>query len=498
VPHPNNPLFAMPASATALSAWTRHGTGLALLLVIAANFFVRGGHDVQRALEVAFLLASGGAMLARTGTLGAALPSGKVLRYSLAGFFVLGTLSSLAAFSPRLAFYEVASLMLLLLVGLSVAGEIAGSGADSMLRVLQALGAICLLYGFKIGVIYVTAFAIGAQPDAIDFTPGFNNYRFFNHAQTTSLPLLVLLFALAPRGSRIRWAWLLLAAFWWALMAVTSARGSVAGLAAGCAVALALRGRHAFAFLKATALSVAVGAAIYVVFFKWIPQAAGFLPFGELARVVERSVADPGSGRQYLWRLAAELIAAHPLLGTGPLHFAHYAAKLSWGAHPHDWVLQIAAEWGVPALLCLAAAIGAGGLALVRVGKRVPDGDLPSQDILTALIVAGAAVLVDGLVSGVLVMPQSQLMIVLYIGCAAGWSRSFGSAGGTAAIAGAARSRAGAAAVLAAVLVGAMLALGNGVWPEVVARLRQDPLTAEQQAANPGTSWPRLWSEGYF
>jgi hypothetical protein len=54
------------------------------------------------------------------------------------------------------------------------------------------------------------------------------------------------------------------------------------------------------------------------------------------------------------------------------------------------------------------------------------------------------------------------------------------------------------AAVLAAVLVGAMLALGNGVWPEVVARLRQDPLTAEQQAANPGTSWPRLWSEGYF
>lgn len=487
-----NTNFVMPASVTFVSS--KHAVGATLLVAIALNFVMRGGHDHQRALQVCLLLAFGLAALARPAMLWAALPQSPVLRFSLAGFFLLGTVSSILAFAPRLALYEVASLMLLLLVALSVAAEIARSGADSLLRVLQALGAICLLYTFKISVVYVTGFVIGAQPDAFDFTPGFNNYRFFNHAQTTILPLLVLLLALAPRGSRLRWVWLLLAASWCALLAVTSARGTVAGLAAGCVVALALRGRHAFAFLKATVVSVLAGAALYVVFFKWIPMAAGFLPFGELGRVVERSVANPGSGRQYLWRLAIDLIAAHPLLGAGPLHFAHYGAKLSYGAHPHDWVLQIAAEWGIPALLCLAVAIGAGALGLVRVGKRLPDGDLPSQDILTALIVAGAAILVDGLVSGVLVMPQSQLMIVLYIGCAAGWSRKFGSAGGTAATASASPSRAG----LAAVLVAAMLALGNGVWPEIVARVMQEPLTAQQEAMNHGTSWPRLWAQGYF
>jgi O-antigen ligase len=481
----------MPAAVTFVSS--KHAVGATLLVAIALNFVMRGGHDHQRALQVCLLLAFAVAALARPATLWAALPQSPVLRFSLAGFFLLGTVSGLLAFAPRLALYEVASLMLLLLVALSVAAEIAGGAADTMWRGLQALGAICLLYTFKIGVVYVSGFVIGAQPDAFDLTPGFNNYRFFNHAQTTALPLLVLLFALAPRGSRLRWVWLLLAASWWAMLAVTSARGTVAGLAAGCVVALAVRGRHAFAFLKAGALSVLAGAAVYLVLFKWIPVAAGFLPFGDLGRVVERTVADPGSGRQYLWQLAIDLIAAHPLLGAGPLHFAHYGAKLSYGAHPHDWVLQIAAEWGIPALLCLVVAIGAGALALVRAGKRVPDGDLPGQDILAALIVAGAAILVDGLVSGVLVMPQSQLMIVLYIGCAAGWSRRLGSAGGTAATV-SASSRAGGAAVL----VAAMLALGNGVWPEIVARVRQEPLTAQQEAINHGASWPRLWAQGYF
>jgi hypothetical protein len=48
------------------------------------------------------------------------------------------------------------------------------------------------------------------------------------------------------------------------------------------------------------------------------------------------------------------------------------------------------------------------------------------------------------------------------------------------------------------VLVAAMLALGNGVWPEIVARVMQEPLTAQQEAMNHGTSWPRLWAQGYF
>lgn len=472
-----------------------YGTAIALLLVIAANFFVRGGHDAQRTLEVVFLLGMGAVMLINTSALCAAMPRGKVVRYSLIGFFVLGTLASVAAFAPRFAAYEVGSLLLLLLVGLSVGNELAAGGTASTVRILFALGGIGLLYAFKLAVVYGAIFAIGAQPDVADFAPGFNNQRFLNHTQTMTLPLAVALLTLAPSTVRARALWLLLAALGCALLAVTSARGTAAGVAAGCVVALVLRRRHALPFLKMMALSVLAGAVFYYLFFVLIPLAAGFLPFGSIAQTIERTGADPASGRMFLWTHALDLAVAHPLLGVGPLHFAHQAAVVQSAAHPHNLLLQIGAEWGLPALLCLCLAIGAGALGLVRSGKRIAPHDARNQHILTALIVTGAALLVDSMVSGSLVMPQSQLTIALYLGCAVGWSRSAGATGASAAAPVKTASRFGAGAVV----VAAMLGVAGGVWPEIVPRFNQEPLTAEQQAANnPAVTWPRLWHAGFF
>lgn len=491
----DNTIFDMRGGATWWARWRTGGASAALLAAIGANFLLSGGHDVQRALQAVFLFAFAAVMLARPARLGRALPTGAIASGSLAGFFVLGALASLFAFSARFALYEVATLLLLLLAALAVAGEIADAGDDGIVRVLQALAGICLLYGFKVAVVYVSVFAIGVQPDAGDFTPGFSNYRFFNHTQTATLPLLVALGMLAPRGAGMHRVWFLLAALWWALLAVTSARGTAVGLVAGCIAALALRRRHAWPFVKSMALTAAGGVAVYAVFFILVPVAAGFHPFGLFAQVIERSVADPASGRMALWSRALGLIAQHPLLGVGPLHFAHYAGEASMAAHPHDWVLQIGAEWGVPALLCFCAALGAGALALARSGERIAPADGRNQAILAALLASGAAIVCDGLVSGVLVMPQSQLAIALYIGCAAGWCQAVGAAGGAAPAPLPVAWRAGAAAVVAA----AMLALAGGVWPEIVDRVNGEPLAGPQAAANHGsTYWPRLWLAGFF
>jgi O-antigen ligase len=490
----DNPVIAETAGAMRLARLRKYGASVALLAVMGVNFFL-GGHDQQRALEVVFLLAFAGFMLASPGRLGRALPRGRVASGSLACFFILGAIASISALSARFAFYEVASLFLLLLVGLAVADEIAATGTDGLVRVLQAMAGICLLYGFKVVVVYVSVFAVGLQPDALAFTPGFNNYRFFNHTQTVTLPLLVALIVLAPRGTMIRWAWTLLTALWWALIAVTSARGTLLGLVVGCIVALALRRRHAGAFLKTMALTAVGGAVIYVVFFFLIPEAAGFHPFGVLARTVERTVANPDSGRMALWIRAVDMIAQHPLLGVGPLHFAHSVVDPTMASHPHDWALQIGAEWGLPALLCLCLAIGSGTRALARSGARIPDSDVRNRAILAALLVTGAAILVDGMVSGSLVMPQSQLAIALYLGCAVGWNRALGVGSDAVPAQLPMAWRVGAAAVVAA----AMLALAAGVWPEIVDRANGEPLTAQQEAANHGYAyWPRLWRAGRF
>jgi len=103
-----------------------------------------------------------------------------------------------------------------------------------------------------------------------------------------------------------------------------------------------------------------------------------------------------------------------------------------------------------------------------------------------------AAILVDGLVSGIFVMPQSQLAIALYLGCAMGWQRTVGPAA-PASASGGIWHGAGAVCVIAA-----MTGVIAGAWPEAGARMRGEELTPAQQALNTGSQWPRLWKAGYF
>ena len=53
---------------------------------------------------------------------------------------------------------------------------------------------------------------------------------------------------------------------------------------------------------------------------------------------------------------------SHPLLGIGPMQFA--ALRSQVGAHPHNWPIQIAAEWGFPATVILLVLI-------IAVGRRI-------------------------------------------------------------------------------------------------------------------------------
>lgn len=83
----------------------------------------------------------------------------------------------------------------------------------------------------------------------------------------------------------------------------------------------------------------------------------------------------------------------------------------------------------MPALLCLCGAVGLAMRRLVRTVRLIPAGDANSHTMLATWIAIGVAILVDGLVSGLIVMPASQLLIALYLGCAAGWCMSFNPAG---------------------------------------------------------------------
>lgn len=470
---------------------TRMPLCILICLALFNNLFFTTGHDRQRLLEVAVLIASAIISLARPAGIRSAFSSqgGK----PLAAFFLLGILGSLQAFSISHALFEVSILFLLYVFALQIARDIEVGGNVAMLRLLQGVGLICALYSVKFWVAYVTGLVLGASLDVSNFYIGFSNVRFFNHMQTPILPLLILLCCVTPRPSRLRWLWWSLTAYWWMAMFAVSGRGTMMGMVAGCIAVALLRRRQAAPYLKAAAISAALGLLAYAVFLVAIPVLCGGTALGAFAAVLERTAADPASNRFVLWGRALELIQANPWFGVGPMHFAHHAGDLHSGAHPHDWIMQIASEWGIPALLCLVTALALSATTVLRAGHTLAMDDRLNQNICSVLVAGGATILVDGLVSGLFVMPQSQLATVLYLGCAIGWCRGRAQPADKEARPGRMYT-----VLFATLITGAAVCLALVVWPDAQARYRNDPLPTAVEALNEGINWPRMWQAGFF
>ena len=456
-----------------------------------------GYHDDQRALEV--LCLSLGALLLIL-NLWCGRPVWVSARKPVAGlitiFFLFGFFSSVAAYSTRHALYEWSSFGLLLLLAWIIANEVACNPEQQLDQVLLVLGLGCAFYVFKVALVYVWVLQSGTQPHASEFIIGFNSYRFFNHIQTISLPLLGLLtLRSAQRGSaganRARYWWLLLS-LWWMLLFVSAGRGTLVGIVAGMTMAIFWCRQQALPWCRVMLLSAIAGLAAYGVFFLLFPMLMGLQPFGLLNGIVDRSIENPSSSRGALWQRAIEMTMSHPLLGAGPLHFAHYGRDINNGAHPHSWPLQIAAEWGIPALLCLSAVIFITFRRLLGSARMIALNDLQNQAVLTTWLATGIAILTDGLVSGLIVMPSSQLWIVIYIGCAWGWTSSFVRGGSAEKLIISIKMKIG----LSFLVLIMLFFLGEVLWPEIIdLQGRQN----RESELHPGMHLaPRIWGSGYF
>jgi putative inorganic carbon (HCO3(-)) transporter len=472
--------------------WRATPASALICLLLCSNFLITIGHDFQRVAQVCSLALFGSVLLVTRKWPGLALlaPSTRV---ALGTFFLLGVLSSLHAYMPRFALYEVSTYFLLLLFALSVAREISAGGRPALLRVLQLVAVGCCLHTVTCLSAYAGAMALHIPLEGSDFAVGFSNIRFFNHTQTSLLPLLALLCCLTPRHARVRWLWLALTSYWWTAIYATSGRGTLAAVVAGSLATALFQRRHAVAYLKQLITTAVLGLALYFVLFLIIPVLTGNPPLNAFSAALARTASDPASGRGALWRFAAGLIEHNPWLGVGPMHFAHAANRLQMGAHPHDWMLQIASEWGMPALICLVFTLWVAFRGLIGAVGRFPADDVDNQTTLSALMTGCAAILVDACVSGVLVMPQSQIAITLLLGCTIGWYRSV-----VRPAPGSPSERPRRRLAAAVCLVAAMAGMMAGAGPGMKALLDGELPAARQQAANPGFDWPRMWQQGYF
>lgn len=241
---------------------------------------------------------------------------------------------------------------------------------------------------------------------------GFSNYRFFNHLQTWSLPLLVFVYQYYRKTliSGLRYLLLFFISSWWMLVFASDARGTM--LASVCSLIFVglLYKKKVYEFFKIYGITALTGLALYFVLFLY-PASGG-------KEILTRF---HDSGRFEVWMLAFNRILDNPLLGLGPMHF-NFVPNNPLMKAPHNIILQFAAEWGIPALFLFAGLTLGGFYFFVKQSLDLATNETKSDDInlRIALIASLTAALVHALFSGIYNTPLSQLLGTVVIGAILG------------------------------------------------------------------------------
>jgi O-antigen ligase len=326
----------------------------------------------------------------------------------------LGWVSALRFPHPGYGLAEVAVLALLVcgLLVIAACRALAGRAFDRLvlagLALLGAAVAIQELMGL------LAAWALGIEFSFEHMLIHFAHPRFYNQLQSWSLPLLASLPLVFPDSRKVRVLAVLLLGLQWCLLLISGGRGSALAVLLSIVIVAAVAGGHRQGWLRWHILGLGLGAALFAAV---LAGHAAMAPAG--GSFVEQSVGRPllhTTGRSHMWKMALADAARHPWLGAGPMRF-NCEGLVQFPAHPHNFPLQLAAEWGLPATALVLVVCAALAWALLRhliSMRRGAESPARGHGPLQSLLAAGllAAALHAGL-SGVLNMPASQMMAVL-------------------------------------------------------------------------------------
>jgi len=387
---------------------------LTLLIGVAVDLSGKiSWHDQQRMGQIALLVITmlGSATIWRADLAGmlARLPTW--VKWSWVCAFAIGLVSAARSDYPRFALIEWANFLLLLWLTLLWAGQV--SKANDLDKWLQRLViAVAVVIAVKVMASYLGSIIPRVKLDStILFTEGFSNRRFFGQLASLLIPLLAFPLLHQKLGKIKRTSFFLLLSIWWMLAIASGTRGTWLALALSSGVLMAGAWRSSLPWLNVQAKAFVLGMVLFVLLFIWAPQ------LSQLDTSVENRFSDITtlSGREILWDTAVDQVRAHPLLGIGPMHLA--AIKNHIAAHPHNSALQLMAEWGIPASLALMLPFVIGLFSLIGKVRTLQGED---ASLLVCLLAALLAATTQSMVDGVIVMPYTQLWLVVIGGWALG------------------------------------------------------------------------------
>jgi O-antigen ligase len=393
----------------ALSVQQRGGIFLVVVVClltigICAPF---SGHDLQRAMQIAIGCC---AVLYGVSVTPREPLVDRHTGWGLALIIALGLLSSALAHQPLWALTEMALFVSCAAIAVAFA-LLRRHGGDSLDRVLILIVVLlCLIKAIQYLYAGALAFTSGAQtldPDL--FLSGFSNKRFYGQFQTFTLPLLALPLLIPTTSRALRGAVFALLCVWWLIAISGGTRGTWLGMGVA-GFLLAMLGPWGRRWMGWQLAAVVGGLLLYWLVFTVLADYVGIVLSSGAGDRLTTSL----SGRGPIWWQAWHMLVERPWLGFGPMHFADIANKIA--AHPHQSVLQWASEWGVPSALCVAVLAWRSGWATLGVLRERARSAERVDLLRLCLFAALVGALVQSMVDGVIVMPNSQVWLALVIG----------------------------------------------------------------------------------
>lgn len=383
------------------------------LKVIPNSLMASSFHDNQRLVE---LLLIGLVLLYSIASKSRGLPF-KNNKTKLYGFYALITLAIISAYlakSPRHAFNEISLFAGLSYLSMLVVRWYHEDNALLVKRLIYVFWAGAALYMVSFYVGYITSTIFNTAKVWPALLTGFSSIRSFNQYQLWGLGLITLpLLTVDFKNIATRRLLHVGLICWWVILFYSASRGILLAWLFGILMAAIAYKKLAWPFIRLQLMHMVVGFLSYQLLFTFIPNLRG------VALVTGSVLRSTTSDRVELWKLSINLIKDHPIFGIGPMHFAWVNNTV---AHPHNSVLQLMAEWGLPAALIILALAGYGFVYwLKRFNSYSLQGETNlNRNLAIVLFFTLTTNAAYSLVDGVVVMPISQVIMFTVIGLAIG------------------------------------------------------------------------------
>lgn len=381
----------------------------ALTVLSVLPFYVKAGyHDTQRMVSTVII-----ALALFTSILW--IRVSKQTMWLLGAAYVWGLVAVCMSPLPLWSMLEFGLIFSVVLVSVTLIPRLQKL---QLMHLATLIGSIHAFYAAHNLLEYAFTLFLGRTFEPFAMSNGFSNVRFYGQFLIWTVPFLVGTLVIHPKFS-YRNVLIGLLMFDWAFEFLTLTRAFLFAMVVTVPMVRWTAKKYWLQYTKYLTFTAIIGFVIYLSMLYALPSLLG----ADISYAVQFSSGRDmltSSGRMQLWQDTWSLMLNHPWFGAGPMMTAlDFVSKIA--AHPHNYILQLLAEWGIPFTLLLCGGVVFGMIKWKKLIERSTSDNVLMALPITASLSAGAA---GGLVDGLFVMPVSLVYMSLVMACFAGLWRT--------------------------------------------------------------------------